>query len=659
MKFYENKPTNFFNDKQKSEQQSNQFNSKKINYCLEEIMKNKEIKEYIPKKNRKNKASENPFDLNINAPQYIPSQIILENQEKAEKEKEERQKLQKEREEKIKKDYLYSYEYLMQFETCKISNETDLLPKETLDHINEIELLLKKNGKFYAKQNSKISDSNCNTSISSSSTISVSLEKWAKKDYSTEIKAAEENKKKLKESDDKNLIKNELMEILNIMTKDNFDEQKNKILNIIKIKLEYQEQFSEIFFLKSVKEKIYAELHAKLVKFLNKELQNGNESSIFKNKVVDKCKDLLRSENFDKYIKEENPEERKNKIKKIFLGNIDFLIGMLKNKILNKKNILDCIEFMLKRFKNEKEKTLKLIFGQAYINLVDKFATYIHSERSKMKPENWKKYTEKIEECFQNMEKIKNEETIPTLIKCLIINLMEKKKNNYEESKYEKSLKAKSKKELEEDLKNKDEKEEIKEEEKEKKQEEINKNIKKDVSEYKEYIEEKGTSKGYPWSITTELYDVQYQAFDDIVEGYIVCLPDFIEKKENIKYAKDYIKELISYYNGILKEQEKIDLRKRIFNMFDLVNDFAFETPEIFDMYSYILNLFAEYGILEIKDQENIYNEEMSESDITIISKVLQKVNDYNKRHLFLEELKKFDFIHKNKNLFKWVFTEE
>lgn len=236
---------------------------------------------------------------------------------------------------------------------------------------------------------------------------------------------------------------------------------------------------------------------------------------------------------------------------------------------------------------------------------------------------------------------------------------MEKKKNNYEESKYEKSLKAKSKKELEEDLKNKDEKEEIKEEEKEKKQEEINKNIKKDVSEYKEYIEEKGTSKGYPWSITTELYDVQYQAFDDIVEGYIVCLPDFIEKKENIKHAKDYIKELISYYNGILKEQEKIDLRKRIFNMFDLVNDFAFETPEIFDMYSYILNLFAEYGILEIKDLENIYNEEMSESDITIISKVLQKVNDYNKRHLFLEELKKFDFIHKNKNLFKWVFTEE
>ena len=64
----------------------------------------------------------------------------------------------------------------------------------------------------------------CNTSISSlSSFINASLETWGRKDYTKETKVAEENKIKLKEFDEKDIIKKELRELLNKLTKDNYE----------------------------------------------------------------------------------------------------------------------------------------------------------------------------------------------------------------------------------------------------------------------------------------------------------------------------------------------------------------------------------------------------------------------------------------------------
>ena len=262
---------------------------------LKDIIKNKDIKQFIPKKMRKNEDSEKiDIKLSLEAKEYFPNKEKLLNQEKEKKEKEEREKIQKEKEEKIKKEYIYSYEYLMQFETWEISNQTELLPEETLNHINKIEETLKEMNIFYPKQKSKCNYSNCNTSKSSSSSnVSFSMEQWARKDYSKEIKVAEENKIKLKESDEKDKTKNELRELLNILNKDNYDDKKIKILEIIKENVKLQEQFLGIFFLKAVREKSYGELYAKLCKYLNRELPQKskknekakNPSSFFREKL--------------------------------------------------------------------------------------------------------------------------------------------------------------------------------------------------------------------------------------------------------------------------------------------------------------------------------------------------------------------------------------
>ena len=113
---------------------------------------------------------------------------------------------------------------------------------------------------------------------------------------------------------------------------------------------------------------------------------------------------------------------------------------------------------------------------------------------------------------------------------------------------------------------------------------EINDKIKTDLYDYKDFVEEEGSSEKYLWAITTELYDEKLKKFDDIMEGFLISSADFIEKDSNIKYAKDYIKELVGYYNEKMNKQEKHDLQKRVFNLFEIINDLSLETPKLFEI---------------------------------------------------------------------------
>ena len=545
----------------------------------------------------------------------------------------------------------------MQFENMEICNKTNLLSKETLDHINEIENKLIELEKLYP--NEKINNSNCNTSISSaSSNMITSLEQWARKNYEKEIKLAEENKKNIIEFDQKDAIKRELRAILNALVKDNYDELKEQILEIIKDNEEYQDQFLEPFFKKILREPAYSEIYAKLTKFLNKKLPQKNEktkhpSSNFRIKLIDKCREFLKEKDFDKYLDEEKSEDSKNKLKKNIKGNVSFLFELIKMKLLSKKVMPEIADYLFERFKKENEKYLKLIFAETTIFYVDNFGTLMHEEEENMKPEDIAKYKEKLEENFKKLEIIKEDKSINGYIKCLIINLINKKENSYKKSKFEQSLIAKSKDELEKEKEKEKKEKEL--EKKEKEQEEINNKIKNDLNEYKEYVEEEGNSDKYSWKVTTDLYDVQYKTLDDILEGYILSSSDFIEKKDNIKYAKDYIKELIGFYNKKISNEEKSDLKERIFSLYEIVSDLALDSTSIYDVYAYVLFIFIENEIMEIEDLENIMKEK---EGISILNKILKYMYENNKSFKFKKELKKISFIKKNKGLFEWLFAD-
>ena len=582
--------------------------------------------------------------------------------------------------------YTYDYEYIKNFQNFEKSKDTDLLSVDVLEHINQIEediKLIKMEHYLDNKICKNSFYSNCNTSKSSSSSLSninpLSLEIWARPDYTKENEEAENNKKVFDELSKKDVIKKELREILNSMTKDNYEEKKLKILELIKDKIENQNKFLEIIFLKSILEKSYVILYAKLCKDLNKELPQKSEtrktSSIFRQNLLEKCKEMLKFEekiNFDEYVKEADEQEKNNKIKKIILGNALFISELVNIKMLSKKAAYECIDYLFKRFNENKNNDIKLINIQAIIIFIDKLGTLIHKEKEKEKEKNSKIKKEKnnqknfdkmLDEAFAKLEKIKEDPAIPGHVRYSIINLIDKKNNNYKQSEFEKYITAKSKKEIEEEAKEikniqKKEKDIILSEKEEINQEQINEKIEKDLYGYKDIIINEGSSDNYLWSITTDLYDVKLKGFDDILEGFIVSSAFFIEKKENIFYAKSYINELIVYYGSKMEENEKKDLINKVIYLFELIKDFAFETPDIFEIYEYVIYLFIKNRVFNMKDLEKIFaakENSKEKEDVNIMSKVFQNIFNLMVQDDEIElknEFKELHFINKYKDLF-------
>ena len=628
---------NYNNSEYPGEQKQN-YNKKKAS--------NKKVNEFIPIKTSSNEDTEKPQIL-----ETVPEE-----------------KNQNPKKEENPQKYVYSYEYLIQFEKMESSMDTNYLNPETLIHIGELEKDLKTLKKTNSKSISE--NSSCHTSKNnSSSNIEVSLELWAKKDYSKEIKAAEENKKKLDELNNIDPTKKKLRELLNILTKDNYEDIKKNIIEIIKSNVDDQIKFIEVFFPKACMETSYVSTYAKLCKDLNKELpqkskskEDGKDSkktsSEFRSKLVLNCGKIFQGKNYDKFIKVRNPDEYQLKLKKFILGNIIFITELIKVKLLSKKAGFQCITHLFNEYKCENDKVLKKIHILAIINLVENLGALIHSEEKNIKKEELQNYKENIEDIFKQLEEIKNNEDGQIHYK--ILNLIDKKKNNFEKTKYEKSLIAKSKKEVEEEFNNKGKEKEGNDIEEEISQEVINEKIKKDLYDYKDLVENEGNSNNFKWETTTNLYDLNHKNyFEEILEGYILGCSDFIEKESYIKYAKDYIKEFIEYYNNEINKEQKKQLKNKIFELFENVKDYAFETPKIYEIYSYVLYLLIVNKIMDIEDLKNLKELEVFEEDLKEINIVYRNIYNDIKNDEFKNIIKKFGFIDKNKKIFEWVFTKE
>ena len=461
-------------------------------------------------------------------------------------------------------------------------------------------------------------------------------------------------------------VKKDLREFLNMLTKDNYEKIKQEILDVIRDNVEYQMKFLDILFKKAISERLYVRLYAKLCKELDKELpqknapkerKNGEKkkpkvTSIMRAKLLDKCKEIFqikKMKTFDEFIKEKDPQEREYKIKKIILGNIYFLTELIKIKILSKKIAHVCINNLFERYESPNaDQKLKLIYLEAIVIFTDQFGSLIKVQEKKLDPSDANSYKEYIDKIFQKLDQIKDEQSLPGYIYYSIINLFEKRKNNYQMSKYEEYLIAKSKNEVEKQFGDQIT------------QDYINYRMSEALIDYKDFIEKEGTSDEYPWKETIYLYDREGKDLEQILEGYIEGCYDFIEKRNNIKYVKRYIKELIEYYSPEISGEEKNKLKNRLINLFQGVKESAFETPLINDIYAYIIFVFLENHIMEVRDLEGIIIEKDSiEEDYNIVSSIFKKVYKLYKIEKFKQELAEFDYIKKYKKLFEWVFNQD
>lgn len=258
---------------------------------------------------------------------------------------------------------------------------------------------------------------------------------------------------------------------MNTITIDNFNETKQSIMELIYNSQENQEILIQVLFKKAVTEKSYVVIYARLCKEVDRELTPKDENlksgiatkkqpgktSIFRTKLLEKCKNVFKKEDQDElslYANIKDPEEKLQRQKAFLLGNVYLIAEMIINKILSKKVVNQCINNLFARIeKLEKENDfMKHVCLEGIVILIDKFGTLVNRQDTKIKLEDQEKFNEDIQGYLDRLNDVQqSDKTLPGHIRFKIINLIEKKNKNWEESIVESNRKIKGKDEVREE----------------------------------------------------------------------------------------------------------------------------------------------------------------------------------------------------------------
>ena len=573
-----------------------------------------------------------------------------------------------------KQEFNFDYDYMISFENWEICQETKLLSEEFLKHLEDFKIVeteqIKQNNvnnkgkkKYYGDKRNK----------EEKKKETVDLSNFGRKDFSKEISMAEQFKKKIDEEAEKDPIRFKITEYLNILTVDNYKNTAEKIYEIIEKDIENQEKFLDVLFNKSVNEKAFVGLYAKLCKDFDKKLPQKaplkddkktdkvkKYNSIMRTKLLDKCREIFKIENnekFDEYIKVQDKQERNTKLKNFVLGNVNFIGELIKIQILSKKIVKQCLNNLFARFNDAKsDESLKMVNLEAIVILLNNFGTLLKEKEAKLKEDDKKAFNSVVDEYLQKLEEIinKNDTSIDQPIKYKIINLIDKSKNNWEKSKFEKSIEAKGKKDLEEEEEN-EKNDKVKATQNLYTADEVQDEIAKDLINFKDHIlEEEGKPSDYSWEIVESIYKEHGNSIADMIQGYLYSCIDFVQNQKTLNLVRDYFIELIYYYKDSLSGKEKKDIVKKTNHLLKVARDSALDNLLIIDVWAIILSNLIRYHLFNRDDliELNEIDKEDLKTVFLIIAKIIKEDPDAKIHY------DKCKFVSLNKALYEEVMKE-
>jgi hypothetical protein len=152
-----------------------------------------------------------------------------------------------------------------------------------------------------------------------------------------------------------------------------------------------------------------------------------NITSIFRSKLIDKCKKVFKEDQTQFFEKYEDPEERDQMLKQYTLGNVNFIAELINQKILIKKVVFQCVDHLF-------QKNIPINI-EGIVILLDKFGTSIN-KNDKMKAEDLTNYNDQINNHLMTLNLIQeNDKNLPGYIRYKIINLIDKRDRGWVESK--------------------------------------------------------------------------------------------------------------------------------------------------------------------------------------------------------------------------------
>ena len=626
----------------------------------------------------------------------------------------------------IHKKNKFSIQEILSYRTKIICLNTNLLPLNVLNHCNELLSTIKeKYSSFKANYKNIIinrSSSNSLTNNIIKNEKEPSMEKWARKDMSKEIEIAEKYVKELNILMSKDNFKYEIIEILNTLTVDNYKNTLKKIVEmlflsedstdnkIILNKPEYllhnQFIFVEIILDKATIEKGYVVLYAKLCADLFIELIKlikGCNKPEMENQLDkgENLKTILTSEcrqRFDECVSistlsQKMDDAEKNEMflifKKKFLGNMNFIAELINVKILSQTKGFEFLDILYKRYKeiknNDKIKFLNL---EGAVTLLTKFGKIITDRQNPKHIQNLDNYIkDNILAIISNDNNENN--NLPNYLKFKIINLIEKKKNNWKDSLYEQSIIAKGKNNninnislyhdgadsninIDESLIDC--------------QKAINNNInnninqdnedsiinllkndienyknflnehniynKKDLNEYSSKNENSDINNEYDWTISEELIIKTKNELEEIIRCYIEACIDYVTKENHIFYCNEYIKNIINYYSVDLIKDEIEKVNSSMNELYLNIEDICIDNFYMLEIMGYLMHILLNNNLFYINDLDKFINEDQNK--IIKIAQVIKFTIFYSdeKSKEIYNKIKKTKLFTDNKNIF-------
>jgi hypothetical protein len=482
--------------------------------------------------------------------------------------------------------------------------------------------------------------------------------------------------KELNSKMSKDNYKHKIIEVLNTLTVDNYKNILNKMIEMLylsenprnnKVELNKPEYllhnqfiFVEIILDKATIEKGYVVLYAKLCADLFIELiklikqynnpQIGNQlinGENLKTILTNQCR-----QRFDECISISSLSENANDydkkeifltFKKKFLGNMDFISELINVKILSQTKGFEFLDILYKRYKeiknNDKIKFLNL---EGAVTLLTKFGRIIMDRKNPKHVQNLDNYINDNLYPIISNNKSKNNDNkgLPNYLKFKIINLIEKKKNNWKDSLYEQSIVAKGKNNnisISHDLTDSninidesllDNQKVMNNTCKEKEEDRIIILLKNDIENYVSFLSEHNVTNKqelndynnqnensdinneYDWTISEELIIKTKNELEEIIRCYIEVCIDYVTKEKNIFFCNEYIKNIVNYYSLDLTKDEIEKIQLSMNDLYLNIEDICIDNYFMLEVMGYLLLILLNNNLFYIEDLNKFISED-------------------------------------------------
>ena len=690
-----------------NEDSSNKFESKKNNIIL-----------------TKEKTNESITDSEFQKENYINN-----NNDTFKEQKSINEKITSEKKEEKPNEITYKYylEYILSYKNNIYSLKQNLLNKDVINHCKELlsyieeydddnkEIISKENNNienninendnsFDYKDNDEESinsyrknliEQSFNNNNSEHKNLHININVNENKEDIRDVPIENESNNYLemiKEYQSKNIIKHEILNLLNILTEENYYDIFNKIADMILYQnydtkststgifnnsediIKNEHFFKEIIFYKGSKESLFTSIYAELCNDLDTKINTSlidqknikyNKEKKLKHIINEECINLLNKykdiskDDFNKIKKESG---QYYELKRNIIGYVSFIYELINKKVLKSQFGYNLVEQFYKIYNNKEIKDLiRYLYLESCICLVKKLGKIVFEKNEEKNIQNLNNY---INNNFNNI--IESDKNMPNNLRYRIINIIKKNEKLWNDSYSEIFQKEKNivleDSDLEENennnnqivATNKNSKNNLKEENRPRNENEIM--IEEDLLNYISYSTELDPNgqiiiknicdKSYNWKVIEELINEKNYGLEYIIDDFIQICTYTVHDENQLIICNDYIKNIIEYYSNNLSDQDLDLIQKEMIKTFLIIDEFLNNNIYMEKVLGNLLFILIENKLYHIKYfNKYLKAEKQTQINLAIITKYCiissgkfakRYFNDFKQTKLFI-----------------------